>query len=92
MRGADTQQTALFSFLSMEDRIPADHPLQAIQALVNPILAALLPRFQTLYAITKGRPSIPPELLLRALLLPQLYTVRSERQLVEQLNCNLLFR
>jgi len=91
MRGPDTQQTALFSFLSVEDRIPADHPLRAIQALVNPILAALSPRFQTMYA-TMGRPSIPPERLLRALLLQQLYTIRSERQLMEQLNYNLLFR
>lgn len=91
MRGTDQQQTVLFSFLSVEDRIPADHPLRAIQALVNPILAALSPRFQTMYATT-GRPSIPPEQLLRALLLQQLYTIRSERQLMEQLDYNLLFR
>ncbi len=91
MRGTDTQQTVLFSFLSVEDRIPAEHPLRAIQALVNPILAALSPRFETMYATT-GRPSIPPEQLLRALLLQTLYTIRSERQLMEQLNYNLLFR
>jgi transposase len=91
MRGTDQQQTVLFSFLSVEDRIPADHPLRAIQALVNPILAALSPRFQSMYATT-GRPSIPPEQLLRALLLQQLYTIRSERQLMEQLDYNLLFR
>jgi transposase len=91
MRGTDQQQTVLFSFLSVEDRIPADHPLRAIQALVNPVLAALSPRFQSMYATT-GRPSIPPEQLLRALLLQQLYTIRSERQLMEQLDYNLLFR
>jgi transposase len=91
MRGSDRPQTALFSYLSIEDRIPADHPLRAIQALVNPILAELSPRFQTLYA-KMGRPSIPPERLLRALLLQKLYTIRSERQLMEQLDYNLLFR
>lgn len=91
MRGSDLPQTALFSYLSVEDRIPADHPLRTIQTLVNPILAALSPRFQTLYS-TMGRPSIPPERLLRALLLQILYTIRSERQLMEQLDYNLLFR
>ena len=91
MRGDDQPQTALFSYVSIEDRIPADHPLRTIQTLVNPILAALSPRFQTMYA-TMGRPSIPPERLLRALLLQILFTIRSERQLMEQLNYNLLFR
>lgn len=91
MRGADTPQTVLFSYLSVEERIPADHPLRTIQRLVNPILADLSPRFQRMYA-TLGRPSIPPERLLRALLLQILYTIRSERQLMEQLNYNLLFR
>jgi transposase len=91
MRGADQPQTALFSYLSVEDRIPADHPLRTIQTLVNPILAELSPRFQAMYS-TMGRPSIPPERLLRALLLQILYTIRSERQLMEQLNDNLLFR
>jgi transposase len=91
MRGSDEPQTALFSYLSIEDRIPQDHPLRAMQALVNPILAELSPHFQALYAKT-GRPSIPPERLLRALLLQILYTIRSERQLMEQLNYNLLFR
>lgn len=91
MRGPDHPQTALFSYLSIDDRIPGDHPLRAIQALVNPILAQLSPRFQELYA-SMGRPSIPPERLLRALLLQILYTIRSERQLMEQLNYNLLFR
>jgi transposase len=91
MRGSDLPQTTLFSYLSVEDRIPADHPLRAIQALVNPILVALSPRFVAMYS-TMGRPSIPPERLLRALLLKVLYTIRSERQLMEQLDYNLLFR
>ena len=77
--------------MSVEDRIPADHPLRTIHALVNPILATLSPRFDALYA-RMGRPSIPPERLLRALLLQVLFTIRSERQLMEQLNYNLLFR
>ena len=91
MRGADEPQTTLFSYVSVEDRIPADHPLRTIHALVNPILVALSPRFDSLYA-RMGRPSIPPERLLRALLLQVLFTIRSERQLMEQLNYNLLFR
>lgn len=91
MRGSDLPQTTLFSYVSVEDRIPVDHPLRAIQALVNPILVALSPRFDALYA-RQGRPSIPPERLLRALLLQKLYTIRSERQLMEQLDYNLLFR
>ncbi|MDZ7631969.1 MAG: IS5 family transposase [Gemmatimonadaceae bacterium] len=91
MRGADQPQTTLFSYMSVEDRIPADHPLRTIHALVNPILAALSPKFEALYS-RNGRPSIPPERLLRALLLQVLFTVRSERQLMEQLNYNLLFR
>jgi transposase len=91
MRGSDLPQTALFSYLSVEDRIPPDHPLRTIQTLVNPIMTALWPRFQAMYS-TMGRPSIPPERLLRALLLQILYTIRSERQLMEQLNYNLLFR
>jgi transposase len=91
MRGPDHPQTTVFSVISIEDRIPADHPLRAMLALVNPILAALSPRFQQMYS-TIGRPSIPPERLLRALLLQVLYTIRSERQLMEQLDYNLLFR
>ena len=59
MRGDDQPQTALFSYVSIEARIPADHPLRTIQALVNPVLTALSPRFQTMYS-TMGRPSIPP--------------------------------
>jgi transposase len=91
MRGADHPQTTVFSVISIEDRIPTDHPLRAMLTLVNPILAALSPRFQELYS-RLGRPSIPPERLLRALLLQVLYTIRSERQLMEQLDYNLLFR
>ena len=91
MRGEDRRQDVLFSYLSIEDRIPPDHPLRAMRALVEPVLTALSPRFQTMYAVI-GRPSIPPEQLLRALLLQILYTIRSERQLIEQLNYNLLFR
>jgi transposase len=91
MRGADLRQSTLFSYVSVEDRIPATHPLRALQKLVNPILTALSPRFDALYA-TDGRPSIPPERLLRAMLVQVLYTIRSERQLMEQLDYNLLFR
>jgi transposase len=91
MRGDDTQPAALFSYVQLEDRIPADHPLRLVRALVDPMLVALSPRFEALYA-KQGRPSIAPEKLLRALLLQVLYTIRSERQLMEQLNYNLLFR
>lgn len=91
MRGADRRQDVLFSYLPIEDRIPPDHPLRAMRALIEPILTALSPRFQAMYS-TMGRPSIPPEQLLRALLLQILYTIRSERQLMEQLDYNLLFR
>lgn len=91
MRGPEQPQVVLFSYLSVEDRIPQDHPLRVIRKLVDPILVELSPRFAAMYA-RLGRPSIPPEHLLRALLLQILYTVRSERQLMEQLNYNLLFR
>lgn len=91
MRGADERQAVLFSYRSIEDRVPADHPLRAMRRLVDPLLVELSPRFQTLYSAI-GRPSIPPEQLLRALLLQVLYTIRSERQLMEQLDYNLLYR
>src|SRR5436853_3843164 len=91
MRGPDERQAVLFSYRSIEDRIPADHPLRAMRRLVDPVLAELSPRFQTLYS-SVGRPSIAPEQLLRALLLQVLYTIRSERQLMEQLDYNLLYR
>jgi transposase len=91
MRGDDHQQGAMYSYISPEARVPQDHPLRAIRALVDEVLHELSPRFASLYAQV-GRPSIPPEKLLRAQLLQVLYTVRSERQLMEQLDYNLLFR
>src|SRR3954466_10754961 len=91
MRGADEQTGALFSYLSPEAMVPKDHPLRAIRPLVNAALARLSPDFARLYAPT-GRASIAPEKLLRALLLQAFYSVRSERQLMEQLSYNMLFR
>ena len=92
MRGEDRAIARVFSAtLRLEDRIPADHPLRAIRELVDAALAELSRSFARLYA-REGRPSIPPERLLRALLLQAFYTVRSERQLMEQLDYNLLFR
>jgi transposase len=91
MRGDDREQAAMFSYISPEARVPQDHPLRAIRMLVDEVLGELSPRFETLYSRV-GRPSIPPEKLLRAQLLQVLYTVRSERQLMEQLDYNLLFR
>jgi transposase len=91
MRGEDFRSEGLFSYLRLEDRIPADHPLRAIRELVEAALKELSPAFDRLYA-REGRPSIAPERLLRALLLQAFYTVRSERQLMEQLDYNLLFR
>jgi transposase len=91
MRGADTQQSAMFSYLSPEDRIPANHPLRVIRQMVDAALGGMWARFDEMYS-DFGRPSIAPEKLLRALLLQIFYSVRSERQLMEQLNYNLLFR
>lgn len=91
MRGSELSQSHLFSYVSIEDRIPQDHPLRGMRRLLDPVLADMSPRFAALYSTT-GRPSIPPEQLLRALLLQILYTIRSERQLMEQLDYNLLFR
>lgn len=91
MRGDDEQTGHLFSYLSPEQRVPADHPLRAIRRMTDEALATLSRTFDRLYSDT-GRPSIPPEQLLRALLLQTLYTVRSERLLIEQLQYNLLFR
>jgi len=91
MRGDDIQQGAMFSYLSPEQRVPADHPLRPIRQMVDTVLKRLSPRFEAMYA-EGGRPSIPPEQLLRALLLQCLYSVRSERLLMEQLDYNLLFR
>src|SRR5580693_5893061 len=91
MRGEDQRSEVLFSYVRLESRIPADHPLRAIRTLIDEALNGLSRDFNKLYA-RDGRPSIPPERLLRALLLQAFYTVRSERQLMEQLNYNLLFR
>lgn len=91
MRGDDTNQSSLFSFVGLEERVPADHPLRPIKAIFDRALRELSPQFDQLYA-GRGRPSIPPEHLLRAQLLQVLFTVRSERQLMEQVSYNLLFR
>src|SRR4029453_16949522 len=91
MRGGDGQQAGMFSYVSPERRIPADHPLRPIREMTDEGLRLLSPPFPRLYAKT-GRPSIAPEKLLRALLLQVLYSVRSERLLMEQLHYNLLFR
>ncbi|MGD1102048.1 MAG: transposase [Terriglobia bacterium] len=91
MRGPDIRQAAMFSYLTLERRIPAGHPLRAIRRLTDRPLERIGGELDKLYAPT-GRESIPPERLLRALLLMVLYSVRSERQLMEQLNYNRLFR
>jgi transposase len=91
MRGSDTRTGELFSYVDLEDRVPAKHPLRAVRWVVNDVLAALDGEFSRAYA-DSGRPSIPPERLLRALLLQAFYTIRSERQLMEQLDYNLLYR
>jgi len=91
MRGADIQQETLFSTVIPEQRVPKDHPLRAIRQMVNQALEELDQEFNALYA-DWGRASIPPEKLLRAQLLMAFYTIRSERQLMEQINYNLLFR
>src|SRR5664279_2151791 len=91
MRGPDLQQAAMFSYITLERRIPADHPLRAIRRLTDRALERMNGELDKLYAPT-GRESIPPERLLRTLLLMVLYSVRSERQVMEQLNYNLLFR
>jgi transposase len=91
MRGNKRQQDAMFSYVSLEDRVPADHPLRRIKALIDPVLESMSKVFDTLYAET-GRQSIPPEYLLKATPLQMLYSIRSERSLVEEINYNLLFR
>jgi transposase len=91
MRGTDHEQSGMFSYISVERRVPKDHPLRPLRVMVDAALKAMAPRFAKLYA-TSGRPSIAPEKLLRALLLQVLYSVRSERLLMEQLDYNLLFR
>src|SRR5665811_363624 len=91
MRGSDIRQSAMFSYLSPEQRVPADHPLRKIREITDQILRSLSSVFGRMYSGI-GRHSIPPEQLCRALLLQVLYTVRSERMLMEQLEYNLLFR
>jgi transposase len=91
MRGPDQKQDGMFSYVSPEQRVPTDHPLRKIRALVDQVLKEMSPQFGKLYAEV-GRPSIAPERLLRALLLQIFYSVRSERLLMEQLDYNLLFR
>jgi transposase len=91
MRGSDERTGELFSYVDIEERVPQNHPLRLIRRIVNEVLAALDSEFAKLYA-DDGRPSIAPERLLRALLLQAFYTIRSERQLMEQLHYNLLYR
>ncbi|MGH9966408.1 MAG: IS5 family transposase [Pyrinomonadaceae bacterium] len=91
MRGDDLQQAGMFSYLSPEQRVPKDHPLRAIRQISDAVFVQLSPRFNKLYA-RMGRPSIAPKKLLRALLLQVLYSVRSERLLMEELDYNMLFR
>ena len=91
MRGGDQTNGSLFSYVDLEARVPGDHPLRLIRGIVNDVLGSLSADFAAAYSHT-GRPSIPPERLVRALLLQAFYSVRSERQLMEQLDFNLLFR
>jgi transposase len=91
MRGKDHQQSRIFSYLSPETRVRKDHPLRAIRAMVDEVLDQLSPLFEAMYATT-GRPSIPPEKLLRAQLLQMLYSIRSERLLMEEIDYSVLFR
>jgi transposase len=91
MRGSDAMSGSMFSYVDAEARVPKDHPLRVVRRVVNAALVDLSPDFDRLYA-RLGRPSVPPERLLRALLLQAFYSVRSERQLMEQLDYNLLFR
>jgi len=91
MRGTDRKQSQLFSYVSLEERVPRKHPLRLMRKFTDRVLAELSPQFEAIYA-KQGRPSIPPEQLLRALLLQVLYSIRSERLLMEQLDYNLLFR
>src|ERR1700740_1846317 len=91
MRGTDQQQTHAFSIIPAEQRVRKDHPLRPIRTMVDEILKQLSPQFQKMYAKV-GRPSIPPEQLWRAQLLQMLYSVRSERLLMEEMDYNILFR
>src|SRR5438309_4226422 len=91
MRGADHEQGGMFSYLSPERRVREDHPLRGIRSQVDRVLGRLSPLFDAMYSVT-GRPSIPPEKLLRALLLQMLYSIRSERLLMEEIDYSILFR
>ncbi len=91
MRGTDDQQSQIFSYLSPEQRVRKDHPLRAIRAMVDEVLRSLSPQFDRMYA-REGRPSIAPEKLLRALVVQMLYSIRSERLLMEEMDYNILFR
>src|SRR5215203_3012883 len=91
MRGTDTKQGQMFTLLSPEKRVPKDHPLRALKRLADDAVGRMSPLFDSMYA-TVGRPSLPPERLLKATLLMALYTVRSERLFCEQLDYNILFR
>ena len=91
MRGREAASANLFSYVRLDERVPADHPLRPIRALADEVLAGLNGRFEVLYS-QMGRPSIPPEMLLRATLLQAFFSVRSERMLMEQIDYNLLFR
>ena len=91
MRGREDQQGSIFSYVSAEERIQADHPLRAVRRVVDDVLRAMSKDFDALYA-DSGRRSIAPERLLRALLLQCFYSIRSERMLVEQINYSWLFR
>ena len=92
MRGSDQRSGSLFSYVDLESRVRRDHPLRPIRAIVNEVLASLSGDFEAIYASGVGRPSIPPERLLRALLLQAFYGIRSERQIMERLEYDLLFR
>lgn len=91
MRGSDRQQAGMYSYLSPEERVRANHPLRAIRAMADEALKNMSARFDTMYAKT-GRPSIPPEKLLRAQLIQMLYSIRSERLLVEEIDYSMLYR
>ena len=91
MRGNQDFQGAMFSYISLEERVPQAHPLRKLRAVVDALLATMNREFEAVYA-RRGRPSVPPEMLLKALLLQILFSIRSERQLVEAINYNLLYR
>jgi len=88
MRGDETPKGPAFYFYNIEERLPQDHPLRKIKALVDPVLERLSPDFDIIYSRV-GRPSIPPEYLLRAMVLQTIFSIRSERQLVEAIDFNL---